>query len=192
MGTALIQVDKIYYELLNGQPMAMASGTANHSNVAVNIISLFKNYLRGKFCRVYAELDVHLSDNDRFRPDVMVVCKQDIIKKNGVHGAPDLVVEVLSPSTIKRDRGYKMQLYAKSGVKELWLVDSENRTIETYLLQNEIYELDNGYALLPDYILEKMSDEDKAEIIHEFNPSIFKDMVIRVEDVFEGLLGDFN
>jgi len=82
-------------------------------------------------------------------------------------------------------------MYAKCGVKELWLVDPENRTIEIYLLEDDQYEMNNVYNLTPSYKLEKMTDEEKAELVHEFSPSIFDDLVIRVEDVFEDLLGDF-
>jgi len=191
MGTALRQECKVYYEVLDGQPMAMASATANHVIVAGNVYSIFRDYLKGKFCRVFPELDVFLSDKDTFIPDVMVVCRPDIIKANGIHGALDLVVEVLSPSTIKRDKGYKMQAYAKSGVKELWLIYPESRIVEVYYLKNKAFEFENVYALHLSCMIEKMTDEEKAEIIHEFTPSIFEDMVIKVEDVFEGLLGDF-
>ena len=191
MGRALKYEEGIKYEVHGGQLVAMASGTENHASVKGNIYNIFKNYLKGKFCRVYSELDVYLSEEDTFIPDVMVVCKPDIIKKDGIHGAPDLVVEVLSPSTTKRDRGYKMQTYAKCGVKELWLVDSKSRTIEVYLLDLDRYVFDNAYVIYPDYVLAKMSDEEKAELVHEFSPSIFDDLIISVEDVFDDLLGDF-
>lgn len=65
----------------------------------------------------------------------MVVCNKDIIKKDGVHGVPDLIVEVISPSTAKKDKGYKKDLYETCGVKEYWLVDTDNRSIEVYLLK---------------------------------------------------------
>jgi len=191
MGTALKQECKAYYEVLDGQPVAMASATANHGIVAGNIYGIFRGFLKGKFCRVFSELDVVLFDKDTFIPDVTVVCRPDIIKTNGIHGAPDLVVEVLSPSTMKRDRGYKMQAYAKCGVKEYWLVEPESRAIEVYLLKDGVFEFNNGYALHLSCMVGKMSDEEKVAIVYEFSPSIFEDMVIRVEDVFEGLLGDF-
>jgi len=192
MSTALRQECKVYYEILDGQPVAMASASTNHAIVVENIRDVFRGYLKGKFCRMFSELDVILSDKDTFIPDVMVVCRRDIIKANGIYGAPDLIVEVLSPSTIRYDRGYKMKTYAKNGVKELWLVDPESRAIEVYLLDNGVYELNNAYPLYPDWMIEGMTEEEKAKIAHEFTPSIFDDLIIQVEDVFEGLLGDFS
>lgn len=91
--------------------------------------------------------DVYLSDNDRVIPDVMIVWNRDIIKKDGIHGTPDLIVEVLSPSTAKNDKGYKKELHEKSGVKEYWIIDPVMRSIETYLLADGKYVLDEFYAL---------------------------------------------
>jgi len=106
MGTALkLSEDKPYYEVLNGKIVAMASASVNHATVTINILSIFKRHFKGMFYRVFSEVDVFLSDKDTFIPDLMVVCKPDIIKRNGINGAPDLVVEVLSPSTIRYDRG---------------------------------------------------------------------------------------
>ena len=81
--------------------------------------------------------DVHLSENDCVIPDVMIVCNSDIIKDNAIYGAPDLIVEVLSPGTEKRDRGYKKDLYERCGVREYWIVDPVSLTVEVYLLKME-------------------------------------------------------
>jgi len=101
-------------------------------------------------------------------------------------GAPDLIVEVLSPSTAKRDRGYKMNLYADCGIKEYWIVDINNRAIEVYLLYQNVYILDNIYALYPDYLLNSTSDGEALQ--STFTSHLFGDMVIDLNEVFNGLM----
>lgn len=73
---------------------------------------------------------------DWVQPDLIVVCDENKITDKNIIGAPDLVVEVLSPSTAKNDRLIKFNSYEKAGVKEYWIVDPYNQTIEVYLLEN--------------------------------------------------------
>lgn len=125
-----------------------------------------------------------MTDKDRFVPDMMVVCDRDKIRRNGVYGAPDLVVEVLSPSTAKNDKGYKKTVYESSGVPEYWIVDPVGRSIEVYLLQDSRYVLDNIYTLYPAEELEEMMDDEKAVVMTEFKCHLCDDLVIRLEDIF--------
>jgi Uma2 family endonuclease len=110
----------------------------HHSSIVGNIYSIFKNYLKNKPCIAFVDnVDVHFNEKDIFIPDVSIVCNREIIKRTGIFGAPDLVVEVLSPSTAKNDRGYKKSVYESYGVKEYWIVDPESRSLEVYLLKND-------------------------------------------------------
>ena len=86
--------------------------------------------------RVYSDLDVVLSDSDTVRPDLIFVSKSrlHIITEDNVQGAPNLVVEIRSPSTARQDWTVKRDLYARHGVKEYWLVDPEAATIAVLLL----------------------------------------------------------
>jgi len=127
---------------------------------------------------------VFLSDTEHYVPDFMVVCDPDKIKRDGVHGAPDLVVEVLSKSTAKRDRWYKKRGYESAGVPEFWLVDPVHRSIEVYLLQKGRYVMDNLYTLFSQDDLEMMTDRERAEVVTEFKCHLFDDLIIRLEDVF--------
>ena len=68
------------------------------------------------------------------QPDILVVCDKSKLDQRGLKGAPDMVIEVVSPSTAGRDRGVKRDLYERNGVREYWLVDYSNKTIEVYLL----------------------------------------------------------
>ncbi len=185
--------EKFRVELLNGKVVSMSPHPSiNHNRVILNIGRILDSFLKGNVCSVFVDgVDVYLTEKDRVIPDVMIICNNEIIKKNAIYGSPDLMVEVLSPSSSKYDRGYKKTLYEKCSVKEYWIVDIENRSIETYWLKNERYVLEDMYSILPDYVLEQMTDEEKAEVAKEFKTSLFPDLTILVEDVFEGVI-DFH
>ncbi len=173
-------------ELLNGKIVMMSNPSVNHNRTAGNIYHIFRNYLKGKNCEAFSDgVDVYLTEKDRVIPDVMIVCNKDIIKPNGIYGAPDLVVEVLSPSTAKNDRGYKRDLYEKSGVKEYWIIDPNMRSIEAYLLSDGKYRLDGYYGLFPDAygITEKEREESKKEL----PVSLYGDFLIPLEEIFQNL-----
>ena len=102
----------------------------------------------------------------------MVVCDPDKIKSDGVYGAPDFVVEVLSPSTAKNDRGYKKDAYAAAGVKEYWIVSPSDKSVEQYLLQDGQFVLHEVYSIRPDYELAKMTEQERAALIMAFHCSL--------------------
>lgn len=95
MNSNLAYQDELREELIGGKFVAMSpSPTFNHNRVASRIFRIFSNYLEGKQCLAIADgMDLFLTEEDRFIPDMMVVCDRDKIQWNGVHGAPDLVVE---------------------------------------------------------------------------------------------------
>ena len=106
-------------ETIGGKVVMMATPGLNHSFIVGNIYNLFFNYLRGKRCTPFSDnTKLFLPDGEKYIPDVMVVCDPDKLKTNGVHGTPDLVVEVLSHSTAKNDKGRKRDVYEKNGVRE--------------------------------------------------------------------------
>jgi len=187
MNTNLAYEDETWDEMINGQIIMMSPRpTTNHIQVAGNIYNIFSNYLKGKRCRPFPDgADLYLTEKDRFVPDGMIVCDPNKIHQNGVHGAPDLVVEVLSSSTAKRDRVYKKATYEKAGVKEYWIVNPIDKSIEQYLLENGQFVLNEVYVIHPDYVIEKMTEEEKATIITEFKCSLYDDLLIKIEDVFE-------
>ena len=190
MNSNLAYQEEFREELIGGKAVAMSPRPMyNHNHIAFNIAVLFSNYLRGKPCTVIPDgTDLYLTEEDRFVPDVMVVCDRDKIRRDGVHGAPDLVVEVLSPSTMRNDRMHKKEVYQACGVREYWLVDPENRTIEQYLLQDGKLELNTVYVSITDYELERMSEKEKAEVETHFHCSLYSDFDIALEDIFSGLL----
>ena len=190
MNSNLAYREEFREELIGGKVTAMSPRPMyNHNHIAFNIAVLFSNYLRGKPCTAIPDgTDLYLTEEDRFVPDVMVVCDRDKIRRDGVHGTPDLVVEVLSPSTMRNDRMRKKEVYQTCGVREYWLVDPENRTIEQYLLQDGKLELNMVYASCRDDELERMSEQEKAELETHFQCSLYSDFDIALEDIFSGLL----
>ena len=179
-------------ELIGGKIVAMSPRPSwNHISIAANIYNLFANYLHGKKCTAIPDgCDLFLSEEDRFVPDMMVVCDRDKIKTDGVHGAPDLVVEVLSPSTAKNDRFHKKSVYQRCGVREYWIVDPANRMVEQYLLREGELAVDAVYTIYPDWQLKQMKEEELAEVVTRFKCSLFDDFEIALEDIFTGLLPD--
>ena len=128
------------WELLDGIPYAMAAPLISHQSVAGGIFLQIALFLRGKKCKVFfAPTDVRLNpdflDNTVVQPDVLVVCDEKKIEDNkAVRGAPDMVVEVLSPSTAYHDTMRKYRLYLKAGVREYWIADPESKTVLVHIL----------------------------------------------------------
>ncbi len=190
MNSNLAYQDELRGELINGEVVAMSSSpTFNHNRVASRIYRAFENYLEGKRCTAIADgTDLYLTQEDRLIPDMMVVCDRDKIRRDGVHGAPDLVVEVLSPSTARNDRMHKKAVYEASGVREYWLVDPENRTIEQHFLRDGRLELNTVYTSYPESELERMTEKERAEVETHFKCSLYDDFAIALDDIFSGLL----
>lgn len=173
-------------ELIGGKVVMMSPRPSfNHNQVSYNIATLFAHYLRGKKCTPIADgMDLYLDEDNQFVPDFMVVCDPDKIKSDGVHGAPDLVVEVLSPSTMRNDKTHKKDVYARCGVQEYWIVDPVSKSLEIYRTNGTGFDLDDIYALHPDWELAKMSEEERAAVVTHFRCSLFDDLDISLEDIF--------
>jgi Uma2 family endonuclease len=88
---------------------------------------------------LFAPTDIYLDDENVFQPDIVFISKQrrDIIKDDGIHGAPDMVIEILSPSTAYYDIKKKYKIYEKFGVKEYWIVDPEMKGVELFSLTEQ-------------------------------------------------------
>lgn len=167
----------------------MESPPWNHVAIAGNIYRLLGNYLEGKKCTAIPDgFDLHLTKDNIFIPEVMVVCDRKKIRGNGVFGAPDLVVEVLSPSTANHDRGYKKEVYAKCGVREYWIVSPYEKSIEVYRNSGRECALHHVYSIYPDRMLEQMSDEERANVQTHFKCSLFDDLEISLDKIFNDLL----
>lgn len=137
------------YELIDGEAYLMAPGPdLAHQDMAGEIYYQLRNALEGKPCRPFiAPLDVRLpkaGEKDELvdtvvQPDVLVVCDPAKLDRRGVRGAPDLVVEVLSPSTASHDHVRKRRVYERAGVAEYWLVHPVDRMVTVYRLAHGAY-----------------------------------------------------
>lgn len=132
------------YELIDGIAYAMAPApTLDHQDIAGEIYAQLHNALKGKPCRPFiAPVDVRLPKTNEadaqtdtvVQPDVLVVCDPDKLDRRGVRGAPDFVVEVLSPATASHDHVLKRRAYERAGVQEYWLVHPNDRIVTIYQL----------------------------------------------------------
>ncbi len=125
------------YQLVEGELIMAPAPNIPHQIITGNLYAVLREHIATKESgQVFvAPVDVHLSAHDVVQPDVLFVATANagLIRDDGVHGAPDLVIEVLSPATAQLDAKVKRRLYAKHGCKELWLVDP-------LLLQIQIYD----------------------------------------------------
>ena len=183
--------ESIRYEIHDGKIHNMAGASTIHNEITGNIFNIFKNFLKGKKCRLFGENEnvIFKKHFRRFLPDIKIVCSPDKIKKDGIHGAPDLIAEVLSPGTELNDLGYKKDVYEENGVKEYWIISPEAKSIVVYLLESGKYKIDNVYRALKDYEYEELTEEQKKRFKFEFKLSLggFEDLTINVEEVFENV-----
>lgn len=148
--------DGVFYELYDGIPVIMESPSDIHQTISMELARQLANFLMGKKCRVFsAPFDVRLfeqpgdtpKDVDTVvQPDLTVVCDQSKIDRRGIHGAPDLVVEITSPSTRRYDRLLKLNRYMRAGVREYWIVDPAERLVWVYTLENGFYHAATVYS----------------------------------------------
>ena len=133
------------YELIHGELVKRSSPATDHQTASFNLTLILGNYIKEKkLGRCFtAPFDVIFDEENLTQPDILFVsnAKSAIVTDNCVEGAPDLIVEILSPGTFKTDRGDKMKLYCRFGVAEYWIVDPKNRAIEVYVLKEKTYEL---------------------------------------------------
>ena len=136
------------WEIIGGEAYAMSpSPTARHQMVQTRLASALDTFFRGRPCRaISSPMDVKLSDMDIVQPDVLVVCRPEQLATTHIEGAPALVVEILSESSALHDRTTKMQLYARHGVPEVWLVTPYPSMIEVYRLDGKTYRFVATYA----------------------------------------------
>ncbi len=138
------------YELIHGEVHVTPSPSTKHQFVLWNLsTSLGTHTIKNHLGRVaFAPLDVRLSEDTALQPDLIFVpnARAEIIQENFIAGAPDLVVEILSPSTAAHDRATKLTLYAGAGVPEVWLIDPQAKIVDVLKLQGNKYLVDSTLA----------------------------------------------
>jgi len=137
--------DETRWELIHGVPYAMAPApSSGHQDVSGNLFYKIKGFLSGKPCKIFsAPFDVRLdatgADDTVCQPDLTIICDRSKIDMKGCKGVPDMVIEIVSPSTARHDRLIKYNLYRQFGVREYWIVDPESKNVSVNLLENGRY-----------------------------------------------------
>ncbi|MFK7817787.1 MAG: Uma2 family endonuclease [Planctomycetaceae bacterium] len=130
------------HEIINGRHYMNASPTPRHQLICGELHTQLREILRPAGHTVFVSpIDVQLSKSDVVVPDLVVVFKgNDIITDTRIIGSPDLVIEILSPSTRRNDENLKLRLYEQAGIPEYWIVDPDNNTITSLRMSNSRYE----------------------------------------------------
>jgi len=156
-------------EIVDGEAFMMSPPLTDHQRISRELSRQFSNYLAGKKCEVFpAPFGVRLFEEEgdapedvdtMVEPDLSVVCDKDKLDKYGCRGAPDLIIEILSPSTRRYDRITKLNLYQRAGVREYWIVDPDSKEVQTFLLDGGRYFV-KGYGTVEDKL--------KVEVLEDF------------------------
>jgi Uma2 family endonuclease len=168
-------------EIIDGRVYDMSpSPTVKHQRIVVKLAGIFDTFFNGRSCVPFvAPMDVVLDDINLVQPDVFVVCDQDKIAGINIKGAPDLVIEVLSPSNIIKDRRTKKWLYEQHGVKEFIIISPMEESSERYWLTDgkyglqELFNWDESFysMLFPELLFDLRIIFEKENIVSEPDPA---------------------
>ncbi|MDE7417178.1 MAG: Uma2 family endonuclease [Lachnospiraceae bacterium] len=133
--------DDIHAELINGQIVYMATPSRLHQDISGELYTTIKNYIKSKDgkCRVYAapfSVQLHEGDDTVLEPDISVICDTNKFTSRGCTGAPDWIIEIVSPSNPGHDYITKLGMYNDAGVREYWIVDAQSEYIHVYNLES--------------------------------------------------------
>lgn len=150
--------EDIRAELIDGKIYDQAAPNRIHQKISSELNAAIRNYIRSKngSCDVYAApFAVRLfEDNDKtvVEPDISVICDPDKLTDRGCTGAPDWIIEIISPGNPGHDMIYKLNLYANAGVREYWIVDPRSKTVFVYYLEQK------------DFVVKAYSFQDKIKV----------------------------
>jgi len=163
------------YEVIDGVLELMSpSPTASHQSILLELIDALRQSCKSDYLIYFAPLDVILSDTNVVQPDAIMIhrSRKHIVTSRGIEGPPDLAVEVLSPSSRKRDRLKKRAVYEKHGVPEYWIVDPETETLEQFHLGER-----DKYVLTQLYEGDELVASDKLPCVSFAVSRLFADVL---------------
>ena len=177
------------YEIIGGEKIMAPSAGSYHNRVMGGFYIDIANYVRKNNCgEVFTDnVDLYLPDGSRYKPDLIVVKAENeniIDWRGGIHGVPDMVVEILSKSTKKKDTTIKKDTYELNGVKEYLIVDPFMEVVDVYLLKDGKYYLDCEYIYYNEDEWATLNDEQKAENKSEITLATCPDLTIKLSDIF--------
>ncbi|MBF8276766.1 MAG: hypothetical protein HW390_1839 [Candidatus Brocadiaceae bacterium] len=136
--------DNNRYEVFNGELRMVPAPSTGHQFVSRDLEFLVWNFVNKKGLGevLYAPVDVVFDDEEVYQPDLVFIKRdrQGIIERDAIHGVPDLIMEIVSPSSVFCDTVEKKEIYRKYGVNEYWLVFPEEKAIEVFVLENGVYQ----------------------------------------------------
>ena len=136
--------DEVRYELIDGVPYLLAAPGTAHQRVSREIFKHLAVFLTGKPCEVFSapydvRLNAHEGDDTVVQPDILVVCDKSKLDDKGCVGAPDMVIEILSPTNESHDRLVKFNQYLRAGVREYWIVSPDSKLVSVHILRDRQY-----------------------------------------------------
>ncbi|MCL1820283.1 MAG: Uma2 family endonuclease [Oscillospiraceae bacterium] len=139
----------VRYELIDGKPYAMAPPLRRHQSISMDLSRQIANFLHGKTCEVYSapfavRLNANEGDDTVVEPDITVICDHSKLDDRGCKGVPDLIIEILSPSSSRYDKIIKFNKYREAGVREYWIVDPDDKSVQVCVLKDNEYMI-RGY-----------------------------------------------
>ncbi len=182
-------MDEDYYEIIGSKKFRIPSMTPAENQIRGHIMFRIGEYLAtneaGYF---FGKVKIRFDDENILVPDFVVVLKanESIIDWRGsIHGVPDMVVEVMSKSTRKRDLTVKKDIYEANGVREYWIIDPYMKAVSVYLLRDGKYFLDDEYILFDEQDLNYMTDEEIAAIKHEVPVATLDGLKVPLKYIFK-------
>jgi len=179
------------YEIIEGEKFMLESHVIGHANVISNLVTIIGSYVRIKRLGVVTagNFDVNFPDGNLFQPDFIFICAENAkslfkSKDNTFHGVPDMVAEIFSRSTMKRDVGIKKDIYERNGVKEYWIIDPWSEYIQVYILRDGKYQLDDVYHNYSDDELSAMTDDERAEVKMEVPVAVLDGFKVKIRNIF--------
>jgi Uma2 family endonuclease len=157
------------YQLIEGELVMTPAPNPRHQIILGNIVEKVRQYTKGSGITIFSPVDLYFGEENAYQPDMVYITKQrrEIIKDDGIYGTPDLVVEILSPSTAYYDLRKKFRIYEKYGVREYWIVDPEMDSVDVYLNEQGHFSLTG-----------------KAEGKGELESSLLKGFKVTLDEVF--------
>ena len=179
------------YEIIEGEKIMAPSPDWGHVNITANLVTIIGGYARTNKLGVAVadNFDVHFPDGSLFKPDfIFVSVKNDRLfldKRNmTLHGVPDMVAEIFSRSTMKRDVGIKKDVYERNGIKEYWIIDPWRETVDVYLLREGKYELSGHYENWREEELTCIPEEERMEIKMEIPVAVLDGFKVKIRNIF--------
>lgn len=179
------------YEIIGGEKFMSPTANINHHRIIANLMFTIGVYAStNKLGYAFADnMDVHFPDGSLFRPDFSFVSAANgkIVTDNAtrtIYGVPDMVVEVFSRATMRRDTGIKKEIYERNGVKEYWMIDPWRESVEVYLLRDGKYFLDEEYQLYDENEWSELTDEERAAVKLDVPVHVLDGFSVKVKNVF--------